>query len=94
MYPGNSSARVDGVVGQMEPNGTYGSTSTSATYVLCIRPDGKLSPVYSEPQVMLFPFEVSVVDGKIIDAGKASNIEVNITPPANVQQVPAPSPSK
>jgi hypothetical protein len=82
-----------GVVGQMEPNGTYSSTSTSGTYVLCVRPDGKLAPVYSEPQVMMFPFEVSVVGGQIVDKNGASNISVDITPPANVPVVAAPSPS-
>lgn len=80
---------IEGVVGQMEPNGVYSSAATDATYVLCIRPDGKISPVYTEQKVSLFPFPVKVVDGVITDAGGASTIEVDLTRPGSVPIVPA-----
>lgn len=38
---------IDGVVGQMEPNGTYTGDS-SATYVVCVSPDGTKYVVYWE----------------------------------------------
>jgi hypothetical protein len=83
-----------GVVGQMEPNGTYTGNSLG-TYVLCVRPDGKLSPVYSEPYVMMFPFEVKVVNGQIVDQNGAATISLDLTPPANVKVVtPSPAPTK
>lgn len=82
-----------GTVGQMEPNGTY-TGSSLGTYVLCIRPDGKFAPVYAEPYVMMFPFQVSVVNGQIVDAKGVSNISIDITPPANVPVLPSPSPKQ
>lgn len=86
---GSSWHSVDGVVGQMEPNGVYTSSNTDATYVLCLRPNGKVSPVYTEQEVTLFPFEVKVVDGVIVDAGGSSSIEVNLTKPDNVPLAPS-----
>ena len=83
-----------GTVGQMEPNGTYTGDSLG-TYVLCVRPDGTLSPVYSEPYVMMFPFAVKVVNGQIVDQGGAATIPINVTPPANIKSVtPSPSPAQ
>lgn len=79
----------DGVVGQMEPNGTYSSSNTSATYVLCIH-NGKTTPVYWEPPVAAFPFEVKIVNGQIVDAGGQNSIEVNVNQPSSL---PSPSPS-
>jgi hypothetical protein len=67
-----------GVVGQMEPDGLYSSTGTSGTYVLCVRDNGKAAPIYWEPPVAMFPYEVKIVNGQIIDAGGTSNIEVDV----------------
>lgn len=39
------------VVGQMEPNGTYPSGSTTGTYVMCIQPNGKARATYWEGDV-------------------------------------------
>lgn len=80
-----------GVVGQMEPNGTYSGNSLG-TYVLCVRPDGTLAPVYAEPYVLMFPFEVKVVNGQIVDSNGASNITVNVAAPKNVPIVASPAP--
>lgn len=89
-----SGTSFSGVVGQMEPNGTYSSTATNGTYVLCIRPDGKLAPIYTESYVSLFPFEVKVVDGRIVDAGGAATINVDVTAPANIPTMASPGPAK
>jgi hypothetical protein len=40
------------VVEQIEPNGTFTSKNTNATYILCIQEDGSAVPVYSEPPVI------------------------------------------
>lgn len=71
-----SAGWVDGVVPQMEPDGLYSSASTDATYILCIRPSGKIVPIYTEQKVTMFPFPVEVRDNKIIDLGGDPTIEV------------------
>lgn len=76
--PPGSSTIYDGVVPQMEPDGLYSSTSTDATYVLCIRPNGDTVPIYTEQKVSMFPFPVTVVDGKIVDSGGDSNIIIDV----------------
>lgn len=85
------STYYSGVVSQMEPDGLYSSTATDATYVLCVRPNGQIVPIYTEQKVSMFPFEVSVVDGKIVDKGGDSNIEVTMQG-ASAAPVPATSP--
>jgi len=77
---------IDGVVSQEEPNGVYSSSNTDATYVLCLRADGGITPVYTEQKVSLFPFPVKVVDGQIVDAGGDATIEVHLDRPADVPQ--------
>lgn len=44
---GNTYDYIDGVVGQMDPNGTYPGNSTG-TYVLCIDSKGRTYPKYAE----------------------------------------------
>lgn len=79
IYGAASSAYGVGTVGQAEPNGIY-SGNTQGTYVLCIRPDGKISPIYTENNVQMFPFAVKVnpTTGAIEDAGAASNITLDV----------------
>ena len=60
---------------QAEPDGTY-TGQTAVTYVLCVRSDGSVSPVYSEPDVMTFTYPVKIVDGQIVDAGGKSTVTV------------------
>ena len=76
---GSGSSYGVGTVGQAEPNGIY-SGNTQGTYVLCIRPDGKISPIYTENNVQMFPFAVKVnpTTGAIEDAGAASNITIDV----------------
>lgn len=69
------------VVQQAEPNGLYSSTNTDATYVLCLRDDGKITPIYTEQKVTLFPFPVKIVNGQITDIGGAATITVDLTKP-------------
>lgn len=46
------------VVEQAEPNGLYSSKNTDGTYVLCVRKNGDVVPVYTEMKVTTFPFPV------------------------------------
>lgn len=76
----NGSSWYDGVLPQMEPDGLYASGATDGTYVLCVRPNGKAVPIYTEQKVSMFPFPVEVVDGKIVDkdTGNDQTIEVTV----------------
>ena len=46
------------VVEQAEPNGLYSSKNTDGTYVLCVRKNGDVAPVYTEMKATTFPFPV------------------------------------
>lgn len=48
------------VVGMMEPNGLYPGGSTSATWILCVEPNGNLHPRYIEPQVIVYDYPVVI----------------------------------
>lgn len=44
---------------QPEPNGLYPPASADGTWVMCLNPDGKsINPVYVEPQVEAYPWEM------------------------------------
>jgi hypothetical protein len=43
---------------QAEPNGTFSGHGSGGTYIQCVDTDGSLYSVYSEPNVMTFPFPV------------------------------------
>lgn len=77
---------------QAEPNGLYTGDSL-ATYILCVRPNGDVVPLYAEPLVMLFPFEIKIVDGKVVDAGGASTMNIEVKGGTS-SVAPQPSPSK
>jgi len=77
------------VVEQAEPNGLY-TGETNATYVLCIRPNGDVVPIYAEHEVMLFPFEVRIENGKIVDAGGGSTMTVEVKGGTATPASPAP----
>ena len=65
-----------GPVAEAEPNGLF-SGATSGTYVMCIRDNGQVSPIYTENNVQMFPFRVTVdANGTIHDAGGDSTITV------------------
>ncbi len=68
---------VDGVIPQAEPVGTY-TGDTAATYVLCVRSDGKAAPIYAEPDVIAFPFPVKIQDGVVVDAGGDASVKVEV----------------
>jgi len=81
------------VVPQAEPDGLYTSANTDATYVLCIRANGNVVPIYTEQKVTLFPFEVKIVNGQIVDAGGDSTMTVDVRG-GNSSAAPTPAPSK
>jgi hypothetical protein len=89
-----SSTYAYGVVGQAEPDGIY-TGQTQGTYILCARPDGKVAPVYTENNVQMFPFPVTVdpTTGEIKDSGGKSNINIDVKP-GNIIAAPTPAPSK
>jgi len=77
--PDGSAVWNNGVVEQADPNGVYGG-DTAGTYIMCVGPDGKTTPVYSEPNVTVFPFPVSIVNGKIVeDPNGKSSVSVDQT---------------
>lgn len=47
------------VLEQAEPNGLFSSKNTDGTWVLCVRENGEVAPVYTELKVQTFPFEVT-----------------------------------
>lgn len=69
------------VVEQPEPNGLFSSKNTDATWVLCVRSNGEIAPVYTEQKVTQFPFAVRRDDtGKYVDAESGSSsmrVELN-----------------
>lgn len=48
-----------GTVQQPEPNGLFPPSGQSATYVLCSK-DGKVVPVYLEPEILVSPFKLDI----------------------------------
>lgn len=66
------------VVEQPEPDGTYTSQNTDATYVLCVRANGDVAVVYSEQKVTTFTFPVKLENGAIVDAGGASTVVIEV----------------
>lgn len=67
---------IEGVVSQPEPDGVYSTGHSAGTYVACVRPNGEVTVAYSEAVVEAFPFEVRIVDGKVVDLGGASSFTV------------------
>lgn len=55
---GSSSSRV--VIPQADPNGLFMPDGLSATWLLLKGPDGKVQPVYVEPQIIVSPFKLHV----------------------------------
>lgn len=48
---------------QPEPNGLYMPSAAEGTWVICLDPSDKsLKPVYVEPRVMVYPFEMPATD--------------------------------
>lgn len=79
---GGSSSSYWGVaVGQMDPNGLYPPTNTLGTWILCIQPNGNLSPLYIEPLVATYPYPMKIVNGQAVPDG-AANPQSTITLPA------------
>ena len=45
-------------IGNPEPNGTYPPASSAGTYIMCVNPDGTISPEYWEPNMFSLPYKV------------------------------------
>jgi len=44
------------VIPQADPTGLYSPTSAEGSYVMCLNPNGKISPVYVEERLIAAPF--------------------------------------
>lgn len=64
------------VIEQAEPNGLFSSKNTDGTYVLCVLPDGSISPQYSESKVDVFTRPVKVEDGKVVFVDGAATMTI------------------
>jgi hypothetical protein len=91
-YAGSGAVVVD----QAEPNGLYSSKNTDGTWVLCVRENGEVAPVYSELKVQTFPFEVSWDEARrmLLDQKKQSSSSLTIRVGKEAAPQPSPSPSR
>lgn len=73
-------ATTGGPIELAEPNGLYTSKNTDGTWILCVRKDGSITPVYTENKVTQFPFAVRWNDAKkqYEDAEGISSMNVQI----------------
>ena len=55
-----------GNIEQAEPNGLFSSKNTTATWVLCQLPNGKISPVYIESKVTVYAWPVKVENNQVV----------------------------
>lgn len=66
------------ILPQAEPNGMYTPSSTSATWVMCLGPDGRVEPAYWEGNVSTYPRPMEEVNGKLVAVdGGASSISID-----------------
>jgi hypothetical protein len=90
---GSNSSYWGTTVSQADPNGVYGG-DTAGTYILCVAPDGKYTPVYSEPNVTVFPFPVTIDPTTrriVVDPNGKSTISVDVTGKGKTTATPASS---
>lgn len=66
------------VIEQPEPNGLYSSKNTDGTWVLCVRDNGEVTPVYTELKVTTFPFLVNADGHTVSDSKSASSTTVTL----------------
>jgi hypothetical protein len=80
--PGSSSGYA--TVNQMDPQGTYPSQNTLATWVLCIDPaSGGVHAQYIEPMVIAYTYAVEIRNGQVVQTGSsdtASAIKLGTKP--------------
>jgi hypothetical protein len=60
-------------VAQMDPQGTYPSQSTLATWILCLSADGSIHPQYVEPLVIAYTYPVEIRGGLVVQTGSSSS---------------------
>lgn len=80
LQPGYTNYVETYVIEQPEPNGVYSSKNTDGTYVLCVRPNGDVTPVYTELKVTTFPYEVEydAATRQVRDIGRQSSSSITI----------------
>lgn len=67
------------VIGQPEPDGTFTSQNTDATYVLCVTETGDYAPVYTEQKVTAYPFAIEVRNGIVEPVDGDSSIDIDLS---------------
>lgn len=70
-------------IGQAEPNGVFPPSTSAGTYVMCLNADGTIGPVYSEPNVLTFPYPVMVNAGHELVQVPGSTTTIKIDYSAN-----------
>jgi hypothetical protein len=80
------------VLEQAEPNGLFSSKNTDGTWVLCVRENGEIAPVYSELKVQTFPFEVTWDEARrmLLDQRKQSSSSLTVRVGAEASPQPSP----
>lgn len=75
----SGSTMVEGVIPQAEPNGLYTPDTSAGTWVLCVLPDGSISPSYIEDNVRCYTVMMKEVDGKLVPVeGAKSSVNIKI----------------
>lgn len=59
-----------GTLPQADPNGLFMPGESSATWIMLKGPDGKVHPVYMEPQIIVSPFPLHAVAANQAEAPK------------------------
>jgi len=72
---GNSNGTGSGnvAVGQMDPQGTYPSQGTLATWVLCTDADGSVHAQYIEALTNAYTYPVEIRNGQVVPTGASSS---------------------
>ena len=70
----------EAIIEQAEPNGLFSSKNTDGTYVICVLPDGTLSPQYSEAKVDVFTRPVKVEKGRVVFIDGAPSMRIEKAP--------------